>query len=163
LRFARESEERQQAEERTRLILDSTAEGIYGMAPDGRITFVNSATCRMLGFSPEEMIGQQAHPLIHHRRADGTLYPVEECPMRDACQRGEARRVDDEFLWRKDGSGFPVEYATTPIIKDGQILGAVVNFSDITLRKQQEKELLVAKEKAEEATQMKSMFLANMS
>jgi PAS domain S-box-containing protein len=129
------------AEERSRLILDSADEGIYGMATDGQITFVNAATCRMLGFAPEEMIGQKAHPLIHHHRPDGSLYPVEECPMRAACLAGEVRRVDDEFLWRKDGTGFPVEYATTPIIKDGQILGAVVSFTDITGRKRAEQEL----------------------
>jgi len=129
-------EQLQVSEERTRLILDSTDEGIYGMAPDGRITFVNAATSRMLGFTAEEMIGRPAHPLIHHHRADGSDYPVEECPMRAACQRGEERRVDDEFLWRKDGTGFPVEYATTPIIKDGAILGAVVSFTDITMRKE---------------------------
>jgi PAS domain S-box-containing protein len=128
-------------EERTRLILDSADEGIYGMATDGRITFVNAATCRMLGFLPEEMIGQQAHRLIHHHRPDGSLYPVEECPMRAACQAGEVRRVDDECLWRKDGTSFPVEYATTPIIKDGRILGAVVSFTDITERKRAEQEL----------------------
>jgi two-component system sensor histidine kinase/response regulator len=163
LRFAIESEERRQAEERTRLILDSTDEGIYGMAPDGRITFVNSATCRMLGFTSAEMVDQQAHSLIHHHRADGSIYPVEECPMRAACQRGEVRRVDDEFLWRKDGVGFPVEYSTTPIVKDGKILGAVVSFTDITERKEYEAALKQAKAKAEEATAMKSMFLANMS
>jgi two-component system sensor histidine kinase/response regulator len=141
LRFALESEERQRAEERTRLILDSADEGIYGMATDGRFTFVNAATCRMLGFTPEEMIGQQSHALIHHHRPDGSLYPAEECPMRAACRAGEVRRVDDEFLWRKDGTGFPVEYATTPIIKDGRILGAVVSFTDITKRKRAEQEL----------------------
>ena len=129
-------EQLQISEERTRLILDSTDEGIYGMAPDGQITFVNAATCRLLGFTAEEMIGQQAHPLIHHHRADGSVYPVEACPMRAAAQHGEERRVDDEFLWRKDGQGFPVEYATTPIIKDGAILGAVVSFTDITQRKE---------------------------
>jgi two-component system, sensor histidine kinase and response regulator len=134
-------EQLQVSEERTRLILDSTDEGIYGMAPDGRITFVNAATCRLLGFTPEEMIGQPAHPLIHHHRADGSVYPVEECPMRAACQRGEERRVDDEFLWRKDGKGFPVEYASTPIVKDGAILGAVVSFTDITQRKEADQRL----------------------
>jgi PAS domain S-box-containing protein len=134
-------EKLQISEERTRLILDSTDEGIYGMAPDGRITFVNAATCRLLGFTPEEMIGQQAHPLIHHHRADGSVYPIEDCPMRAACQRGEERRVDDEFLWRKDGSGFPVEYASTPIVKDGAILGAVVSFTDITQRKESDQRL----------------------
>jgi PAS domain S-box-containing protein len=134
-------EQLQISEERTRLILDSTDEGIYGMAPDGRITFVNAATCRLLGFTPEEMIGQQAHPLIHHHRADGSVYPVEACPMRAASQLGEERRVDDEFLWRKDGKGFPVEYATTPIVKDGAILGAVVSFTDITRRKEADERL----------------------
>jgi PAS domain S-box-containing protein len=134
-------EQLQVSEERTRLILDSTDEGIYGMAPDGSITFVNAATCRLLGFTPEEMIGQQSHALIHHHRPDGTVYPVEECPMRAACQRGEMRRVDDEFLWRKDGMGFPVEYGSTPIVKDGTILGAVVSFTDITERKEAEERL----------------------
>ena len=124
------------SEQRTRLILDSTDEGMYGMSPDGVITFVNAAACRMLGYTTEEMIGQQAHPLIHHHRADGSVYPVEECPMRIACRGGEARRVDDEFLWRKNGEGFPVEYGTTPIIQDGAVLGAVVSFTDITSRKE---------------------------
>ena len=124
------------SEQRTRLILDSTDEGMYGMSPDGVITFVNAAACRMLGYTTEEMIGQQAHSLIHHHRADGSVYPAEECPMRIACRGGEARRVDDEFLWRKNGEGFPVEYGTTPIIQDGAVLGAVVSFTDITSRKE---------------------------
>ncbi|HEV8541175.1 MAG TPA: response regulator, partial [Verrucomicrobiae bacterium] len=134
-------EQVQTSDERTRLILDSTAEGIYGMDTSGRITFVNHATANMLGFAPEEMNGQPAHSLIHHHRPDGSLYPVEECPMRAACQRGEHRRVDDEFLWRKDGVGIPVEYRTTPIVKNGKVLGAVVSFSDIAERKRAEQRL----------------------
>src|SRR5262249_39831798 len=128
-------------EERTRLILDSDAEGIYGMDRDGRITFVNAAACRMLGFTAAELVGQHAHSLIHHHRPDGSVYPVEECPMRAACRDGVSRRVDDEFLWRKDGVGLPVEYGTTPIAKDGAILGGVVSFSDVTERKRAEQRL----------------------
>jgi len=136
LRTEEQAEELHISEERTRLILDSTDEGMYGMSPEGVITFVNAAACRMLGYAAEEMVGQQAHPLIHHHRADGSVYPVEECPMRIACRGGEARRVDDEFLWRKNGEGLPVEYASTPILKDGAVLGAVVSFIDITSRKE---------------------------
>jgi two-component system sensor histidine kinase/response regulator len=163
LRFALESEERRQAEERTRLILESSAEGIFGTDTDGRITFVNPAACRMLGFSTGELIGQPSHATFHHHRPDGSDYPKEQCPMYAAYTRGQASRIDDEFLWCKDGSGLPVEYGATPMLKDGVVIGAVISFTDITLRKQQEKEILAAKEKAEEATQMKSMFLANMS
>src|SRR3974377_2378191 len=80
-----------------------------------------------------------------------------------AYKLGKASRIDNEFLWRKDGTGLPVEYGAMPMLKNGVIVGSVVSFTDITLRRQQEKEILAAKEKAEEATQMKSMFLANMS
>ena len=163
LRFALESEERQQAEERNRLILESSAEGIFGTDSEGRITFVNPSACQMLGFAAEELIGQPSHATFHHHRPDGREYPKEECPMYAAYKHGKSSRIDDEFLWHKDGSGLPVEYGATPMLKDGAVVGAVVSFTDITLRKQQEKEILAAKEKAEEATQMKSMFLANMS
>ncbi len=151
------------SEERSRLILESTAEGIFGTDVDGKITFVNPATCRMLGFTAQELIGQPSHATFHHHHPDGTPYPKEECPMYEAYKHGKASRIDDEFLWCKDVAGLPVEYGATPILKDGEVVGSVVSFTDITLRKEQEKALKEAKAKAEEATEMKSMFLANMS
>ncbi len=135
-------EQLQVTEERTRLILESTAEGIFGTGTDGRITFVNAATCRLLGFSTDEMIGQKVHALIHHHYPDGTDYPVEKCPMFAAYTKGEVHRIDNEFLWRKDSSGFPVEYSATPIRKDGAMVGAVISFSDITLRKEAERRII---------------------
>ncbi|HTY88552.1 MAG TPA: PAS domain S-box protein, partial [Candidatus Acidoferrum sp.] len=126
LRFALESEERQRAEERTRLILESSAEGIFGTDIEGRITFVNPAACRMLGFTAEELIGKPSHATFHHHRPDGSDYPREECPMYAAYKHGKASRIDDEFLWRKDGIGLPVEYGATPILKDAVIVGSVV-------------------------------------
>src|SRR5262249_19911774 len=135
------------SEERSRLILESSAEGIYGTDVDGGITFVNPATCRMLGYTAQELIGRPSHATFHHHRPDGTEYPREECPMFAAYKHGKTSRVDNEFLWRKDGSGLPVEYGATPILKDGVIVGSVVTFIDITLRKQQEAEILAAKQK----------------
>ncbi|MCU0787341.1 MAG: PAS domain S-box protein, partial [Verrucomicrobia bacterium] len=131
----------QAAEARSRLILESTAEGIFGVDTEGRITFVNPAACRLLGFTAEELIGQPSHAAIHHHRPDGAEYPKEECPMYAAYTQGEASRIDDEFLWCKDGSGLPVEYGATPIRKDGDIVGAVISFSDITERKRAEERL----------------------
>ncbi len=129
------------SEARNRLILQSTAEGIFGVDTEGRITFVNPPACEMLGFLEQELIGRPSHQLIHHHRADGTVYPVEQCPMFAAYKRGERSRVDTEFLWRKDGGGLPVEYGATPMVKDGEIVGAVISFTDITERKRQEAEL----------------------
>jgi PAS domain S-box-containing protein len=129
------------SEERTRLILESSAEGIFGTDIEGRITFVNPAACRMLGFTSEGMIGQPSHALIHHHHPDGRVYPMEQCPMFAAYKRGEASRIDDEYLWRKDGTGLPVEYGATPILKDGIVIGSVVSFTDITLRKEAEERM----------------------
>ena len=147
----------------TQLILESSAEGIFGTDTEGQITFVNSAACQMLGFTTEEVIGQPSHAAFHHHRPDGSEYPKEECPMYAAYKQGKASRIDDEFLWRKDGTGLPVEYGAMPIIKDGAVIGSVVSFTDITERKQAEEQLREAKAKAEEATKTKSEFLANMS
>ncbi len=163
LRFAARNAELRAAEESNRLILQSASEGIFGVDVKGCVTFVNPAACKMLGFDTADLIGQPSHALIHHHRPDGSDYPVEECPMHAAYTRGEARVVDDECLWRKDGSPLPVEYGATPIRKDGAVVGAVVSFTDITLRRRQEEAMIEAKARAEEATQMKSMFLANMS
>jgi two-component system sensor histidine kinase/response regulator len=151
------------SEERNRLILDSTAEGIFGVDTEGRITFLNPAVTEMLYFSAEELIGQGSHGIIHHHRADGSDYPREECPMFAAYTQGKASRIADEFLWRKDGTGLPVEYGAVPIHKNGTILGAVISFTDITERKRAETALFAEKEKAEAATKAKSDFLANMS
>ena len=135
------------SEERSRLILESSAEGIFGTDTEGRITFVNPSACRMLGFAAEDLIGQPSHASFHHHRPDGSEYPKEKCPMFAAYKRGKASRIDDEFLWRKDGTGLPVEYGATPMLKDGDIVGAVISFTDITERKRHEHALAASEKK----------------
>lgn len=126
------------SEERSRLILEASAEGIFGVDVDGAVTFVNPAACRMLGFTPEELLGQPSHATFHHHRPDGSEYPKEVCPMFAAYKHGKASRIDNEYLWCKDGTGLPVEYGATPMLKDGVIVGAVISFTDITERKRNE-------------------------
>lgn len=142
-RFAHENAllELQESTEHNRLLLESAAEGIYGVDMQGITTFVNPAAAQMLGYEAEELIGKPMHTMIHHRRLDGSYYPQEECPMSATIHSGESRHVADEVLWCKDGTPLPVEYQSTPIIKDGGIAGAVVTFSDISARKVVEEQL----------------------
>jgi two-component system sensor histidine kinase/response regulator len=135
----RNQEQLRESEERSRLLLESTDEGIYGNDADMFIRFVNPAACRMLGYSAEELLGRQAHPTFHHHYPDGRIYPKEECPMYLAATAGKSAHVEDEYLWRKDGSGLPVEYRATPMLKDGSVVGCVVSFTDITERKASER------------------------
>ena len=141
VRLANQSREREMAEEQTRLILESSGEGLFGLDTEGRATFVNPVACEILGYEAEEMIGQPTHALIHHTHADGSPYPKEGCPMREAFTTGVITRVDDEVLWHKDGHAIPVEYTSTPIIKDGDILGAVISFRDVSERREAEEQL----------------------
>jgi PAS domain S-box-containing protein len=130
-----------EAEERSRLLLESAEEGIFGVAEDGLVNFINPAGLKMLGFNTEEAIGQKIPPLIHHTRPDGSPYPIEECPMHHSLTQGTIGSRDDEVLWRKDGTAFPVEYTSVPIRKNGSIAGTVVVFRDISERKEAEEAL----------------------
>jgi len=129
------------SEERSRLILGSIDEGILGMDIDGRASFINPAGAAMLGYQAEELVGQGVHAKIHHSHPDGSPLPREDCPMYATAHDGQPRSIDDEVLWRKDGSCFPVEYSTTPVKKGGENVGTVVAFRDITERKAAEQRL----------------------
>jgi PAS domain S-box-containing protein len=131
----------EQAEERSRMLLESATEGIFGVAADGPVNFINPAGLTMLGFEADELIGQKIHPLIHHTRADGNPYPIEECPMHHSLTRGVIGSRDDEVLWRKDGTSFPVEYNSVPILKNESIAGTVVVFRDISERREADQAL----------------------
>jgi len=152
-----------ESEQRSRLLLESAGEGIFGTDTNGQVVFVNPSATRMLGFEAEEMLGKAVHDLIHHSHSDGTGYPIEDCPMWRAYTDGMRSEVDDEVLWRRDGSHFSVHYISTPIRKNDELVGAVVTFSDITARKEAERQMAEAREVAEAATRAKSEFLANMS
>ncbi|MBQ0759015.1 MAG: PAS domain S-box protein [Zhongshania sp.] len=116
-----------------RLLLDSTAEAIYGIDLDGNCTFANAACLRMLGYDDvSELIGENMHTLIHHTHANGSPYPQKECRIYEAFRTGVGTHVDDEVMWRKDGSSFPVSYWSHTVTKDDQITGSVVAFLDIT-------------------------------
>ncbi len=118
------------------LLLNSVAEGIYGVDNDGRCSFVNAAFMRILGYDdPMEVVGKPIHALIHHSYADGSPYPNNECRMYQAFRNMQAVHVDDEVFWRRDGAAVAVEYWSHPIVKNGVIEGAVATFLDITERK----------------------------
>ncbi len=121
-------------EERSRLILSSVDEGIWGLSEDGSVAFVNPAGAKMLGYQPEELVGKSMHAAVHYAHADGSPYPPEDCWMFKTIHDGQRHISSDEVLWKKDGSCLSVEYSTTPIRKGDQVVGAVVAIHDITER-----------------------------
>ncbi len=146
------------------LLLDSTAEGIFGIDPAGHCTFCNRSAARMLGYvSPDELAGKQMHRLIHHTTADGEPCAEDRCAIQQTLQTGERTNVSDEVFWRADGRSIPVEYWCRPIRQNDEILGAVITFVDISERLKTASQLEQARIQAEGANVAKSQFLANMS
>jgi PAS domain S-box-containing protein len=136
---------------------------MYGIDLAGRCTFINQAAARLLGWPIDELLGKNLHAVAHNRHADGTPYLEADCPIYRAFRTGRGCRVDEDVLWRREGTAFPAEYSSAPIVQNGVVSGAVVTFSDITDRKHAEEELSRAKQAADVANDAKSQFLANMS
>ena len=136
---------------KTSLLLNSAAEGIYGLDLNGNCTFCNPACLNLLGYqNVDELLGRNLHEITHHTRADGSPYPADECQICHAYLHDSKIHLENEVLWRKDGTPFPVEYTSMPIKKDDRVVGAVVTFMDITERKEMETALLAERERLQE-------------
>lgn len=143
---------------RNNLILSSVGQGIYGVDTKGNATFVNREGCLMLGYTEEELLGKPMHETIHHSYPDGSHFPRDECHMYNSFITGTTHNVDDEVLWSKDGLAVPVSYTSRPIIKDGNnISGAVVTFTDISQRREAEREQQRLQEELSEARKLESL------
>nr|WP_321294504.1 diguanylate cyclase [uncultured Sphaerochaeta sp.] len=119
-----------------RLILDSTAEGIYGMDTKGNCTFCNASCLSILGYDSEaELLGRNMHRLIHHSTRNGKPIEEEDCPISRALVDGIGVVMDDEVFFRKDGSSFDVLCHAYPQMREGNVIGSVVTFTDNTERK----------------------------
>ena len=123
------------------LILQAAGDGIYGIDANGYATFVNQSAVDLLGWRIEDLVGTVIHDFHHHTKEDGSHYPREECPVYHAIVDGKVHHETDEVFWKKDGTAIPVEYVSTPVIKNDEIIGAVVVFKDISERKKSEQNL----------------------
>ncbi|WP_437306064.1 PAS domain S-box protein [Sorangium sp. So ce388] len=133
-----------ESEERVQALLESTEQGIFGLDRAGRCTFANRACVRLLGYRDEaELVGRTMHQLVHHTRASGAPLSESECRICRTCRSGEAAHLEGEPLFRADGTSLPVEYWSRPVLRQGEVVGAVVTFIDITERKRDEQLLAV--------------------
>ena len=118
------------------LILNSATDGIMGIGLDNRATFLNPAAERMLRSTLNDLKGRSIHQAIHHSHADGTPWPETDCSNTRSMRNGESFSIRDDMYWRSDGTSFPVEYSSTPMLDEkGKNLGAVVTFRDMTERR----------------------------
>lgn len=124
--------------ERNAAILEAAGDGIVGVDIGGRVTFLNAAAARMTGHEPAQLVGRSLHDVVHKPHEVGTRGPVAACSITASLSSGSSRQLDGETFWRADGTSFPVDYTSTPVVEDGEVKGAVVVFKDITERRRAE-------------------------
>jgi PAS domain S-box-containing protein len=115
------------------LLLGGAQEGVYGVDREGRATMVTPSVAAMTGHALSDLVGRSMHELLHHSHEDGQGYPQAECPIYAAFRDGQTHHAQEVF-WRKDGSSFPIEYTSTPLVQAGEVVGAVVVFRDLSLQ-----------------------------
>lgn len=136
------NEELNRTKEDLYLILDSTAEGIFGIDLTGKTIFCNDSCIKLLGYqSQEDLLGKNIHSIIHYKKSDGGGISQEECKILSSVQTNEKVYVDDETFWKADGTKINVEYHSYPKLKAGVIVGVVVTFIDITEKKKDEEQI----------------------
>jgi diguanylate cyclase (GGDEF)-like protein/PAS domain S-box-containing protein len=139
-----------------RMLLDCSAEAIYGIDMQGCCTFANRACLEMLGYDAEaDFLGVNIHDLIHHHDRDGNAIQNEQCRIYSAFRQASGTHCSDEMFWHKDGHCIPVEYWAYPILDQDQVVGAVVNFLDISERLERNHKL--------EASEARFRALADLS
>src|SRR3990172_8376503 len=119
---------------RNELILHSAGEGICGLDANGRITFINPASARMLGYEMEELQGCSLEDLLYAPHPDRHAIN----PLFNSQKLGAQPLLREGLLRRKDGSCFAAEYTATTTLERHEAVGAVLVFRDITERKQHE-------------------------
>jgi len=160
----RSEENLQTSKDGAQQLLEYADEGIYSVDVEGNCTFINPSGIRMLGYDDEsELLGKHIHTLIHHTRTDGSPCQENECHVYASTRIGKIFHVDDEVLWRADGSSFPVEYRSAPTRVNGVINGSVVTFSDITHRKQVESDLKAAHDDLEQRVKERTRHLEKVN
>lgn len=160
LRATREAQSRRRdallARREMDAVLSATGDGVLGIDLQGRCTFLNRAGADLLGIPMQFLIGKEVHPVIHHTRADSSRCQGEECPLMDVLTEGAASSHPDEVLWRPDGTSFPVQISSRPMVDGRVVKGAVLTFTDMT-------EVRAAESALRQAVQARDEVLAVVS
>jgi len=124
-------------------ITNTIGDAVYVLDAAGKVTFINPAFTRLLGFTEADMIGQIGHDLFHRHNRQNQTIPLENCPIYTRVRDGVEYEGEDLFV-TKTGVLLEVSMISRPILdRQGNAGGSSVTaFRDISKRKQMENDLL---------------------
>ena len=147
-----------EAEERFRSLVQNISDAITVIDANGTFRYQSPSMERVLGYEPEELIGRNVFEIIH----PDDLATSREKFSTLRTESGSTRNSQIRGLHR-DGSWREIESNSINLFEEPSVEGIVVNFRDITERKQAEREIRQARDAADEANRAKSEFLSRMS
>ena len=150
--FIKVKVEAEENEHKFRTLFEQASDGIFINDSEGNFLEVNESGCEMLGYSRDELLKINLNGIIINENLEKNSVKIAEMLT-------EKVAITNRILVRKDGSVFSAEISGK-LLPDGRMQEIV---RDITERLKFEKELIAAKEKAEESDMLKTAFLQNMS
>jgi len=126
--------------ERARAIYENITDGLLSIDAQGRFVSINPAGEAMLQWPHNELLGRDKHSTVHARDAKGQPIARELCQMLHVLHTGETAKAERDVLTRRDGTTFPVSFTAAPVRVEGEIVGLVVAFRDITAQEAHEAE-----------------------
>lgn len=120
-------------------VAENATLALFIMDERQRCSYMNPAAEKLTGFRLDELQGQELHYYIHHKRPDGSRYPLEECPI-DRALPQNMREQGEEVFVHKDGHLYPVAFTASPIRQGERIVGTIIEARDITEDKRRDAE-----------------------
>jgi PAS domain S-box-containing protein len=116
-------------------LTDSMVEGMFALDGDGRVSYMNHAAEKLLGWTKNELATRSIHDILHHQHEDHSPNAAADCPLLAALRTGTTVRVEDDTFTRRDGRLLAVSYSASPIIVDDEIQGIAVVFGDVSAQR----------------------------
>lgn len=136
------NEELSQTKEELSLILDTTAEGIFGIDMEGICIFCNDSCINLLGYScQEDILGKNIQKVLRGQQKDGIIERQHNFRILESLLAEEKLHVEEEIFWKADGTSIDVEYHSYPKLKAGNVIGAVISFNNITEKKERQEQI----------------------
>ncbi|WP_408078046.1 PAS domain S-box protein [Sphingomonas plantiphila] len=131
-----------EATRRLDAILNNTRMAVFLMDERQHCVFANAAAEALTGYRFDEMRDRPLHDVVHHKKPDGTHYPIEECPI-DRAFPERAQTSGEELFVAPDGSLYPVAFTASPLLDDdGRPVGTIIEARNISDEKAAEAERL---------------------
>lgn len=132
---------KEEDEKKLKNITANLGEGLFVLDTQGNLSFINPEAEKLLGWNVSEVMNNKVHDFILVKNSDGTEEYANIEYILNSLGHGEIYRCENDYFVRDNNVAFPVSYVATPLLENGQVVGVVIAFQDISMRKRTEEKI----------------------